>query len=278
MAHTEVIVSPALIIKSVCGPFTLISSFRALILVAPFGTGWLQWAIYITLCIESEGVWVYDTVNCSHLSCLEEGRFFSIAHLPLAHPCMLGGSDRWVFLHIGVERQWSTFCLHSHLLSISSAWQGVARNYQGLPELCDQSEGALDLLTLVWQIPAVHHCYLPRLLAVFRIAFCVQYVLYIARYADFLNALYICQNVHYSSEQTARGNTVSNDARCLACAWHVLDTFLFQYDLWIQSNIYFQHLFLDQLFYHSTKRLSPIFTLRLPLPSSYVPSKLIYNY
>lgn len=45
MAHTEVIVSPALIIKSVCGPaahFTLISPFGALILVAPFGTCWLQ--------------------------------------------------------------------------------------------------------------------------------------------------------------------------------------------------------------------------------------------
>ncbi len=194
MAHAEVIVSPALIIKSVCGPaahFTLISPFGALIILAPFGTCWLQWAIYITLCIESEGVWVYDTVNCSNLSCLEKGRFFSIAHLLLAHPCLLEGSDRWVFLHIGFEWQWSTFCLHSHLLSISSAWQGVARNYQGLPELCGQSEGALDLVTLVWQMPAVHHHYLPLLLAVFRIAFCVWYVLYIACYSDFLNALYI---------------------------------------------------------------------------------------
>lgn len=61
--------------------------YGALILVAPFGTCRLQWAIYITLCIESEGLWVYDMVNCSHLSCLEKGRFSSIAHLPAAQPC-----------------------------------------------------------------------------------------------------------------------------------------------------------------------------------------------
>lgn len=90
VARTEVIVSPAPIIKTVCGPaahFTLISPYEALNRVAPFGTCRLQWAIYITLCIESEGVWVYDMVNCSHLSCLEKGRFSSIGLLPAAQPC-----------------------------------------------------------------------------------------------------------------------------------------------------------------------------------------------
>lgn len=107
-------------------------------------------------------VWVYVTVNCSNSSSLDDCRFST---LRLA---VLRGSDRWRFVHIGVWRQWSTFCLRSHLLSISSAWQGVARNYQGLPELCGQSEGAVDLLTLVWQMPAVRHHCLPLALAVFR--------------------------------------------------------------------------------------------------------------
>lgn len=67
-----------------CRPLYSYQPFQGSILVAPFGTCRLQWAIYITLCIESAAVWVYDIVNCSHLSCLEKGRFSCIAHLPCA--------------------------------------------------------------------------------------------------------------------------------------------------------------------------------------------------
>lgn len=206
---------------AVLPPTLLLSALSwALILVAPFGTRRLQWTIYITLCIESEGVWVYDMVNCSHLSCLEKGRFSSIAHLPAARSCacwedLIGGYFCILELRgSGPHSVYAYTCCP--LVQLGRELHAIIK--ASLSSAANQKE---DLLTLVWQMPAVRHHYLALSLAVFRRA-CHHTAhtglgicrMYIACYADFLYAWYICQNVHDSPEQTAR-NTVSDDAMCL---------------------------------------------------------------